>query len=127
MTLMEQAATSAERDLDAILVRVRPWAGAKLRYAPVHGGISNVNWRIWVDEAEPGFFLKVPGKGTEMFIDRAAAVDASRTSSSSTRASRSRISSPTGAPARMPTSKTMRCAAPLSTLIAACIRRTGSI
>jgi thiamine kinase-like enzyme len=74
-----QATTPAEQELEAILARVPPWAGRSLRYKPVLGGISNVNWRIWVDDAEPSYFLKVPGKGTEMFIDRAAAVDASRT------------------------------------------------
>lgn len=78
MKTLGQAATPAEHELEAILARVPPWAGRSLRYAPVLGGISNVNWRIWADGAEPGFFLKVPGRGTEMFIDRAAALDASR-------------------------------------------------
>ena len=79
MRRMGQASTQGERDLEAILARVPAWQGQALRYAPVHGGISNVNWRIWVGDGERSYFLKVPGKGTEMFIDRIAAVDASRT------------------------------------------------
>ncbi len=78
MKAMGGAATEAERELEAILARVEPWRGQALRYAPVTGGISNVNWRIWVGGAEQTYFLKVPGKGTELFIDRAAAIDASR-------------------------------------------------
>ena len=79
MKTIGQAATDGERALEAILARVDPWRGRALRYAPVHGGISNVNWRVWVGDDGPGSFLKVPGRGTEMFIDRAAALDASRT------------------------------------------------
>ncbi len=74
-----QASNAGERELEAIIARVPPWRGQMLRYEPVQGGISNVNWRIWVGDTDRSFFLKVPGKGTEMFIDRAAAVDASRT------------------------------------------------
>ena len=73
-----QGTTDAERELEEILARVPPWKGTALRYAPVPGGISNVNWRIWVGDALQTYFLKVPGKGTEMFIDRSAALDASR-------------------------------------------------
>lgn len=78
MKAMGQGITEAERELETILGRVPPWQGATLKYAPVSGGISNVNWRVWVDDAPQTYFLKVPGKGTEMFIDRAAALDASR-------------------------------------------------
>lgn len=72
-----EAASDAEREAEAILARVQPWSGRIAGYAPVSGGISNMNWRVWVD-GEPGsFFVKVPGHGTEMFIDRVAAFDAS--------------------------------------------------
>ena len=68
----------AERELEAALDAVDPWRGRVLSYAPVSGGISNTNWRIAV-AGEPGtFFLKMPGRGTAMFIDRAAALAASR-------------------------------------------------
>ncbi len=71
-------ASEAERELEAALDAVEPWRGRVLAYAPVSGGISNTNWRITV-AGEPGtYFLKMPGRGTEMFIDRAAALAASR-------------------------------------------------
>lgn len=74
-----QAATPAEQDLEEALRKVPVWRGRTLRYRPVSGGISNANWRVWVDESPQSYFVKIPGKGTEMFIDRVAAMDASRT------------------------------------------------
>ncbi|RVU19441.1 choline kinase family protein [Methylobacterium oryzihabitans] len=76
-TSLGDADTDSERALEAILARVPAWRGRALRYRPVPGGISNTNWRIAVD-GEPDCFLKVPGRGTEMFIARDAANDASR-------------------------------------------------
>jgi thiamine kinase-like enzyme len=70
--------TEAEREAEGVLREVEPWAGRDIRYRPVLGGISNTNWRVHVS-GEPGsFFVKVPGRGTEMFIDRKAAFEASR-------------------------------------------------
>jgi hypothetical protein len=72
-----EAQSAGERDLEAILEQVERWRGAPLRYRPVSGGISNANWRVAAGEAGD-YFLKVPGRGTEMFIERGAANDASR-------------------------------------------------
>ncbi|MGU3422714.1 phosphotransferase [Methylobacterium sp. D54C] len=70
--------TEAERAFEATLHRVAPWQGRPMHYRPVLGGISNTNWRVEVaGEAHP-YFVKMPGRGTEMFIDRAAARAASR-------------------------------------------------
>lgn len=77
-----EAESAAEADLEAAVRRVPQWAGQALRYAPVSGGISNPNWRVWVGDSPASFFVKIPGKGTEMFIDRAAALDASRRAAS---------------------------------------------
>lgn len=71
-----QAATDAERDVEAAILRVHAWRGHAPRYCPVGGGISNSNWRVRVPAGD--YFVKIPGRGTEMFIDRAAAMDASR-------------------------------------------------
>ena len=73
-----EAATDPERALEGVLAQVERWRGASLRYRPVSGGISNTNWRIGVEGAASDYFLKVPGRGTEMFIERVAANDASR-------------------------------------------------
>ncbi|WP_375410621.1 phosphotransferase [uncultured Methylobacterium sp.] len=88
---MGDGASDAEQALEAILTKVPRWAGADLRYCSVSGGISNTNWRVQVgaggeDVASAGagpesgkdVFLKVPGRGTEMFITREAAHEASR-------------------------------------------------
>lgn len=47
-------------------------------YGPVSGGISNENWRVQDSASGGDWFVKIPGNGTEMFIDRAAAMDASK-------------------------------------------------
>lgn len=52
--------------------------GANVAYCPVPGGISNENWRVKEVSGPGDWFVKVPGKGTEKFIDRVAAMDASR-------------------------------------------------
>jgi len=73
-----EATNAAEADLERAIVRVPAWRSKRLRYRPVSGGISNSNWRVWVGDERQTFFVKIPGKGTEMFIDRAAAMDAGR-------------------------------------------------
>lgn len=52
--------------------------GAGMVYGPVSGGISNENWRVRATDGPGDWFVKVPGQGTEMFIDRRAALDASQ-------------------------------------------------
>lgn len=76
-TRMGEGRGAAEQALEAILARVPAWAGANLRYRAVSGGISNTNWRVQAGEGTD-VFLKVPGRGTEMFITRDAAHEASR-------------------------------------------------
>jgi thiamine kinase-like enzyme len=73
---MGEARTEAERELEAALAQTPRFAGP-LRYRPVSGGISNANWRVTLDTGVD-YFVKMPGRGTEMFIDRAAAFQASR-------------------------------------------------
>ena len=69
--------SAAERDVEAILSSVPRWQGAGVRYRPVTGGISNANWQVSTGAAQD-WFVKVPGRGTEMFITRTAANEASR-------------------------------------------------
>lgn len=72
-----QAQTDSERDLETAVAAVPQWTGKAIRYEPVSGGISNANWRVFVESDQRSYFVKVPGKGTELFIDRDAANDAS--------------------------------------------------
>lgn len=72
-----EGTSAPEREVEAILADVPRWRGAALRYRPVSGGISNANWQVSTGAA-PDCFVKVPGRGTEMFITRDAANEASR-------------------------------------------------
>ena len=72
-----QGTNEAERKLEAALERATLFAGKPATYRPVAGGISNPNFCVTLTDAGARYFVKIPGAGTEMFIDRAAAFDAS--------------------------------------------------
>jgi thiamine kinase-like enzyme len=57
-----------DQDLVKAVNRIDDWKGLELSYEPVIGGITNPNYKITVDGQT--FFLKIPGAGTEAFIDR---------------------------------------------------------
>lgn len=57
---------AVEQALDA----VPEWSGAQIRYSPVHGGLQNQNWRLDVEGDPQPYFLKIPGAGTDEFVDR---------------------------------------------------------
>ncbi|MBS1165046.1 MAG: Choline/ethanolamine kinase [Proteobacteria bacterium] len=75
---IDAAKTEAERAVEVAIAEIPAWRGRNIAYRPVSGGISNTNWRIDVEGETGSFFLKMPGRGTEMFIDRKAAQAASR-------------------------------------------------
>jgi thiamine kinase-like enzyme len=72
-----EASTPAEGDLEQAVSQIGDWKNAQIAYQPVVGGISNSNWRVFVGGHDVSYFVKIPGQGTEMFIDRDAAHDAS--------------------------------------------------
>ncbi len=59
------------------LAAVDGWGGREICCAPIAGGITNSNWRVRVEGEPCDLFVKLPGAGTELFIDRGAAHDAS--------------------------------------------------
>jgi thiamine kinase-like enzyme len=75
------ARTDAERQLEAGLMKAALFKGRDLVYQPVLGGISNTNFCVTMGDDGKRYFVKVPGAGTEMFINRRAAFDASRKAS----------------------------------------------
>lgn len=77
MKKLGQAASREEHQLEAAVGIIPAWRGLAVSYAPVGGGISNMNWRVEVDGAPTAYFFKVPGEGTEMFVNRHTAHDAS--------------------------------------------------
>lgn len=70
------AATPAEERIEAAIAAVPGWSGRAARYAFVPGGLNNMNWRVRVAGAPSDYIVKIPGEGTELFIDRAVAHDA---------------------------------------------------
>jgi thiamine kinase-like enzyme len=73
-----QASSDAERQLEAGLAKAALFKGRDMGYRPVLGGISNTNFCVTTRDDGKRYVVKVPGAGTEMFIDRVAAFDASR-------------------------------------------------
>jgi len=70
--------TPAEQAIEQAIEAVTSWREREISYEPVPGGISNPNWRVYVEGAPHSYFVKIPGAGTEMFIDRRAANEAGR-------------------------------------------------
>ena len=57
-----------ESDFLQAINRVENWQEKKIQYELVIGGITNPNWKITVEKKS--YFVKIPGKGTEAYIDR---------------------------------------------------------
>ncbi|MEI4472093.1 choline/ethanolamine kinase family protein [Frigidibacter sp. MR17.24] len=70
--------TADERTAEAAIRRVPQWQDRlhDVSYGMLVGGLNNRNWRISVAGDTRDYFLKVPGAGTEIFIDRAASNEA---------------------------------------------------
>ncbi|MGA4668806.1 phosphotransferase [Propionibacteriaceae bacterium Y1923] len=49
------------------------WAGKSYTHEPVPGGLTNFNFKLRIDGVDGEVFAKIPGPGTEAFIDRNAA------------------------------------------------------
>lgn len=72
------ARTAVERRVEDVLTGIERWQGRTLTYAPVLGGLMNSNWRITVEGCDTRYFLKIPGDGSDAFIDRSLANEAAR-------------------------------------------------
>jgi thiamine kinase-like enzyme len=57
-----------EEQLMDIISRIDAWKDKTCQYELVPGGKTNINWKVTVDGSS--YFVKVPGVGTESFIDR---------------------------------------------------------
>jgi thiamine kinase-like enzyme len=60
---------------EAVIARIDDWKGRDVQFEVLGGGITNRNYLVTVDEGSdaPGagrFVLRIPGDGTEAFIDR---------------------------------------------------------
>lgn len=77
MRPITDAKTLEERRLAEVVAHRPDWRGCKATFEVVNGGISNANFRLRIEGGGHDFFVKLPGLGTEMFIDRKAAHEAS--------------------------------------------------
>ncbi|MER8376743.1 phosphotransferase family protein [Mesorhizobium sp. M1338] len=73
-----QAANDHERTLEQVIGRVPQWQGRDIRYGALVGGLMNQNWVVEVAGDSRIYFVKVPGAGSEMFVDRVVANQAAR-------------------------------------------------
>ncbi|KGT94118.1 choline kinase [Erwinia typographi] len=72
-----EAESWQEQRVEKAVAAVPEWQTCDVRYRPVSGGISNANWRVDVEGAPGAYFVKIPGEGTERFINRDTAHEAS--------------------------------------------------
>ncbi|MDW8847809.1 choline kinase family protein [Erwinia sp. MMLR14_017] len=72
-----EAVSWQEQRVEKAIAAVPAWQSAESRYQPVGGGISNANWRVEIAGAPCAYFVKIPGEGTERFINRDTAHEAS--------------------------------------------------
>ncbi len=70
------ASSAEERAVEQAIQSVPFWQGRTATYRLVTGGLTNSNWRVSVDGESRRFFMKIPGAGTDMFVDRKAANEA---------------------------------------------------
>ena len=73
-----EAITVHERNVESAIGRVPQWRSREASYIPLVGGLMNQNWLVEVAGDPRRYFIKVPGEGSEMFIDRVAANEAAR-------------------------------------------------
>ena len=68
------AAAEAHLTPEEIIARIDDWKGQDVRYEELGGGITNHNYIVWLNGGpEKGgkkYVMRVPGIGTDMFIDR---------------------------------------------------------
>ena len=78
MRRIGEGATAHERNLEQAVGRVPQWRGSDIRYAALVGGLMNQNWIVEVANDPRKYFVKVPGEGSEMFINRVVSNEAAR-------------------------------------------------
>lgn len=72
------AGSPVERELEKLLSGVPAWQGKDITYESTFGGFSNSSWKVTLGDGGQSFFVKMPGPGTENFIDRSASLEASQ-------------------------------------------------
>jgi thiamine kinase-like enzyme len=55
-------------DIEEVISRIDDWKGRNISYEELGGGITNHNYTVFVDGE--AFVVRIPGEGTDIFIDR---------------------------------------------------------
>ena len=55
-------------DIEQVLGMIGDWRDKKIEYAPLGGGITNHNYKVTIDGEI--FMVRIPGEGSDLFIDR---------------------------------------------------------
>lgn len=61
--------------IDDVINRIEDWKDKKIKYEPLGGGITNHNYTVYVNDET--FVVRIPGAGTDVFIDRDNELDCS--------------------------------------------------
>jgi thiamine kinase-like enzyme len=80
-TVSEAVLSETGAKLRSLLAKIPGWGDKTLGLSPMLAGLTNVNWRVDVEGDPQAYFVKVPGPGTEQFIDRNTVNAASRQAS----------------------------------------------
>lgn len=54
-------------NIDEAIARIDDWKGKEIRYESVAGGVTNPNFKVFVDGTP--YFLKIPGEGTDFLTE----------------------------------------------------------
>jgi thiamine kinase-like enzyme len=54
--------------IEDIIARIDEWRGKNIRWEPLGGGITNHNYTVYIDDEK--YVMRIPGAGTDIFIDR---------------------------------------------------------
>jgi thiamine kinase-like enzyme len=67
--------SSMSISIEEVIERIPSWKDKELRYEPLGGGITNHNYTVYIGKEE--YVVRIPGAGTEIFINRENELDCS--------------------------------------------------
>ena len=72
---VSRVASTEQLTPEVVIARIEEWSGADVRLEPLGGGITNHNFLVHVSVGpdhphEAQYVMRIPGEGTDLFIDR---------------------------------------------------------
>jgi len=68
---LSAAVDAVPREVARLMASVPLWNSSRVTLRPITGGLTNSNWLVHDPASEKDYFFKIPGVGTEEYIDRA--------------------------------------------------------